>query len=356
MRMGRDRHWYSFSHGCPRPFSDNVKGQNDFLEQFLGHETSYLQYLLNQELPPTDLTCTGCRDVEGRFRCLDCYGPHWWCRACLIRGHSQHPFHQPQQWKKGSFEKVSLCHLGYVFVLGHSSSGHRCPQDDNFLGDRQMTLIHVNGVFQHCVRFCQCQGAIPEHEQLFGHYLFPSSFDRPQTAFTFDVLDYYAIDAMECKTSAQSFFHKLRRVTNNAFPDELPVSSSFASNLPTVDCFFNKNRYLELIRVSRQMRKLKNLKHFGAVYEDASSAAGSLTIYCPSCPQPGVNLPPDWTTLPNWVTRRTITVDGNFHADHIKMRRPDLEIQLTNGKGFMVEESRYMEYLNVVQEPNFVSN
>jgi hypothetical protein len=91
-------------------------------------------------------------------------------------------------------------------------------------GDREMTLIHVNGVFQHCVRFCRCQGAIPEHEQLFTHRLFSSSFDRPVTAFTLDVLEYYGIDAMECKTSAQSFFHKLRRVTNNAFPDELPVS------------------------------------------------------------------------------------------------------------------------------------
>lgn len=113
-------------------------------------------------------------------------------------------------------------------MLGHSASGLGCPEDDNTFGDRQMTLIHVNGVFVHCVRFCRCQGAIPEHEQLFGHRLFPSSFDRPQTAFTLDVLEYYGIDAMECKTSAQSFFHKLRRVTNNAFPDELPVRGLFS--------------------------------------------------------------------------------------------------------------------------------
>jgi len=111
---------------------------------------------------------------------------------------------------------------------------------------------------------------------------------------------------------------------------------------------------VELIRVSRQMRNLQNMKHFGAVYGDKSSP-GSLTIFCPSCPQPGINLPPDWMELPNWVTRRTITVDGNFHADHIKMRRPDLDVALSNGQGFMPEDSRYMEYLKVVQEPNFVS-
>jgi CxC2 like cysteine cluster associated with KDZ transposases len=73
----------------------------------------------------------------------------------------------------------------------------------------------------------KCLGAPSELEQLFQHQLFPSSFDQPKTAFTLDVLDYYGIDAMECKTSAQSFFQKLRRVTNNAFPDEVPVRSSF---------------------------------------------------------------------------------------------------------------------------------
>jgi hypothetical protein len=102
------------------------------------------------------------------------------------------------------------------------------------------------------------------------------------------------------------------------------------------------------------MRKLQNSKRFGAVYKDKSSTPGDLTIFCPSCPQPGINLPQDWADLPHWVTRRTIAIDGNFHADHIKMRRPDLDIRLTNGQGYMVEETRYMEYLRVVQEPKFV--
>ena len=87
-----------------------------------------------------------------------------------------------------------------------------------------MTIIHVNDIFKHCVRFCHCQGAILEHKQLFRHRLFPSSFDQPETAFTLDALDYYGIDAMECNTSAQSFFQKLRRVTNDAFPEKVPVS------------------------------------------------------------------------------------------------------------------------------------
>jgi CxC2 like cysteine cluster associated with KDZ transposases len=218
------------SHSCPKPFSDHFKGQNDYLQQFLDHEPSYLAHLLNQESPPTNLTCSSCHQEAGEYRCLDCYGKHWWCRACLLKSHSQHPFHRPQQLKDGSFEKVSLSELGYVVVLGCSSSRSSCSEDDGLFGDRQMTLVHVNGVFEHCIRFCKCLDASSEHEQLFSHRLFPSTFDRPKTAFTLEVLDHFGIDAMECKTSAQSFFQKLRRVTNNAFPDEVPVRSPLIYN------------------------------------------------------------------------------------------------------------------------------
>lgn len=186
-----------------------------------------MAHLLNQEIPPKNSTCHSCNKEEGRYRCLDCYGPHWSCRMCLLKAHRHHPFHRPQYFKDGSFEKVSLSELGYVFVLGHSISFGCCPEDSNVFADRRMVLVHVNGVFQHFVRFCKCQGALSEHEQLFIHRLFPSTFDRPETAFTMEVLDYYGIDAMECKTSAQSFFQKLRRVSNNAFPGEVPVRCCF---------------------------------------------------------------------------------------------------------------------------------
>jgi hypothetical protein len=175
-----------------------------------------------------------CGDSSAQYRCLDCYGPHWWCQPCLIKSHIHHPFHRPQQLKEGSFENVPLCDLGYIFTLGHSSSGGPCPNHGNLFGDRRIIMVHVNGVFEHYVRFCKCQGSSSEHEQLFRLRLFPSTFDRPETVFTLDVLDYYGIDALECKTSAQSFFQKLRRVTNNAFPDEVPVCSKLLKIFPDI--------------------------------------------------------------------------------------------------------------------------
>jgi hypothetical protein len=105
------------------------------------------------------------------------------------------------------------------------------------------------------------------------------------------------------------------------------------------------------------MRKLQNSKRFGAIYNESStSSPGGLSIFCPSCPQPGINLPPDWRTkLESWLIRRTITVDGNMVADHIKMRRGDLDVALCDGQGFMVAEELYKEYLSVAKEPRLVS-
>src|SRR5882724_12812609 len=55
------------------------------------------------------------------------------------------------------------------------------------------------------------------------HGLFSASVIRPKTAFTFDVLDHFYIDAMECKTAGWSFFQNLSRFTNNAAPASVPV-------------------------------------------------------------------------------------------------------------------------------------
>jgi hypothetical protein len=112
---------------------------------------------------------------------------------------------------------------------------------------------------------------------------------------------------------------------------------------------------MELIRVNWQMRKLQVSKCFGGIYM-AVSTPGSLALFCPSCPQPGINLPVNWKELPSWVTCRTVTVNAKFHADHIRMHRPDLDIMLIDGQeGYMVEEVRFKEYLSVAKEMHGVN-
>jgi hypothetical protein len=102
------------------------------------------------------------------------------------------------------------------------------PEDYSFANDNQlkskMVIVHTSGIFHHLVCWCSCPGSAPKHIQLFREALFSSSIISPKTAFTFDVLDHFYIDSLECKTAAMSFFQKLQRLTNNVTTSTVPVS------------------------------------------------------------------------------------------------------------------------------------
>jgi len=165
------------------------------------------------------------------------------------------PFHRIQRWNGKFFQNSTLFKQGYVLHLGHR--GHLCPtlfsshdawmdvdegrnnvdgidflQDhthninQELLQEGVVDIVHTTGVFRHNIRWCQCEDAPSKDIQLFQMQLFPASHQRPETAFTFDALDHFYIDAMECKTAASSFIKKICRLTNNAFPHTVPVSSS----------------------------------------------------------------------------------------------------------------------------------
>ena len=39
-------------------------------------------------------------------------------------------------------------------------------------------------------------------------------------------------------------------------------------------------------------------------------------------------------------------MDGNFHADHLKMRHPEDDVTLADGLAFMVETKPYLEHIS----------
>jgi hypothetical protein len=47
-----------------------------------------------------------------------------------------------------------------------------------------------------------------------------------------------------------------------------------------------------------------------------------------------------------WLFRRSIVVDGNFHADHLKMQHPEDDVALSDGCAFMVKTEPYQEHLS----------
>ncbi|KAI5998479.1 hypothetical protein EDC04DRAFT_2872174 [Pisolithus marmoratus] len=159
-----------------------------------------------------------------------------------------------------------------------------------------MTIVHTEGIFSHEVSVCNCPGSHPNdwHLDLLGKGLFPASISKPKTAFTFAVLDHFLIDALECKTSAMSF-----------------------------------------------------LKWFGFGHDmEQDPGDGGLALFCPACPQPGVDLPADWKVHYDRDTiMRQYVIDGNFTAQHMKMNKPELDVALSDGKGYMVAEVPYQSHL-----------
>ena len=97
-------------------------------------------------------------------------------------------------------------------------------------GVRLFSIVDVTGVHQICVRWCMCEDALPVDEQLLANGLYPATSRQPRTAFTFAVLDDFLLASKECKASANSYWAKISRTTNNAFPHLVPVSAD--GNVP----------------------------------------------------------------------------------------------------------------------------
>jgi hypothetical protein len=219
----------------------NVQTQNEFLEDWLPLRTTYLRELLELEAPFSN-NCQICTEKNFQFRCNDCIRSPLTCSECCIKQHGNTPFHSIYAWNGTCFVQSDLLRVELVLYLGHL--GLPCPKysgnEDLFESDEEtasasdnssantLQIVHSNGVCQRRIRYCKCPNAPPLHIQLFRHRLFPASYRKPQTAFTFEVLDHFHIQAMECKTSAGAFYAKLKRLTSNAFPDTVPVGLSLS--------------------------------------------------------------------------------------------------------------------------------
>ncbi|KAI9437087.1 hypothetical protein BJY52DRAFT_1230227 [Lactarius psammicola] len=192
-------------------------------------------------------------------------------------------------------------------------------------GNPLITSIDCSGVFEMEVLFCACSDAYSKDEQLLRAGLFPSTFKQIENIFTFAVLDNFLTDNLECKTTAQQYYSKLQSMTSAMFPDHVP------------------NRYKQLLRASRQWRDLKNRMQTGLGYqaEQETPQDGSMAIFCPACPQPGINLPDDWKVK----YPQTFIMDGNFSAEHMRYRTREDDIALSPGMAFLANPDLYKAHL-----------
>jgi len=127
--------------------------------------------------------------------------------------------------------------------------------------------------------------------------------------------------------------------------------------------------------VSRQWWDLHNRIRAGVVHDRPDSPLdGGLALFCPACPQIDINIPPetDWKVDDKWADnlmlhnsialtyyrllyRPQLVSDGNMKLVHLKMRRPEDDVSLSDGQLFMVKRAPYAEHLATAPERQPVS-
>jgi len=211
------------------------------LSESLPSRDGYISEVLDQEQPPANMLCPKCQSRQGLLRCKDCFSGHTLCHDCCLMVHQETPFHLIEKWTGWFFQATSLNKEGFTLHLGHG--GVPCPEAQSKTSAqgtqagsggqagnmKHLIVVDVSGVYQLQIGWCQCEGAPGADIQLLRNHLFPASISNPSTAFTFGLLRHFHIDSVKCKTSALSFFSKLRRLTNDTSPDSVPVHLLFLS-------------------------------------------------------------------------------------------------------------------------------
>ncbi len=90
-------------------------------------------------------------------------------------------------------------------------------------GNPLLAVVNTTSISEIEIVHCICPDAMLRHEQLLQAGLLPSSFEEPETAFTFSVLDDFLAHNLECKTTAQQYYSTLQNITNKMFPYCVPV-------------------------------------------------------------------------------------------------------------------------------------
>ncbi|KAI6139402.1 hypothetical protein BKA82DRAFT_4020163 [Pisolithus tinctorius] len=282
-------------------------GKVSYLQQWLPHQWHYLAILLDMEAPPEPRDCVLC-GVDGIFQCTEC--AHWlvFCTMCCWAEHKHWPFHRVEQWNGTFFEESSLQLASLVLHVGHG--GKHCPASG--CSNDEVTTEEEDD----------------SHIQLMQAGMFPATTKATRTAFTFQVLDDFVQDNVECGTSVMNFYSKLCCITSNAFPHLVP------------------DRYRELLRVARMWWLLKLLKWQGSHMSTEDAGPRELVLFCPACPQPSINILEDAMYYSHWTLARCLVMDGNFKAEHMHPKDAGSEAWLMDGKGYMVTSQPYKEYLS----------
>lgn len=192
----------------------------DFGEHFDDLASILLEFEADQH---ADCPCPcGRSGMITSTQCYDCTGNEISCRTCFVEAHLRNPFHWAEVWDtiQGFFVRHDISKLDHVIQLGHK--GQPCPSP---CGGGMFTVVEDNGIHSTRLSFCGCHELPPDKpKQLMRARLFPATTREPQTAFTFNMLKRFQLHNLESKKAAYDHLGAIRRMTDNSFTADVPVS------------------------------------------------------------------------------------------------------------------------------------
>lgn len=205
---------------------------------------SYLDELVRHDgLGDADecVVCPTCKVGLGTVKCMDCSSSAMACTVCIVKLHQRNPLHRVevcrvcffissannvQEWREGHFQRTTLSELGMIIHLGHEDED-TCPVPEPL--KEAFVVFDMNGIHHLQLEYCGCSKAanIERYQQLIRERWYPATFDRPRTAFTFDVLDTYHKLTLQGKLNLYDFYHGILHKTDNCGRLKKIVSSAF---------------------------------------------------------------------------------------------------------------------------------
>lgn len=159
----------------------------------------YYPHIIKHNCPSKEdqLQCDDkeCTTMGELYNCLSCFGTSWLCRRCILSAHRENPFHRVDFWDitKKCRVSVSLESIGLIISF-KDPNGDSCRCKLTTSNSRTLEVLHLNGL--HTVRYksCTCKTSLKGYvspEMLLTERLYPATGQRPNRAFTFEVLEEY---------------------------------------------------------------------------------------------------------------------------------------------------------------------
>ncbi|KAI9451585.1 hypothetical protein BJY52DRAFT_1190868 [Lactarius psammicola] len=281
------------------------------MSQWLQYRGRYLDILLEMEGHPPSPSYSVCSTTHADIKCSNCFGANVFCKVCCLSVHKRSPFHQLLLWTGSHYAPTSLYSLGYLLCLGHA--GEPCPK--TVKGMKASRKCWTRAAASSSLRSVEKEdGSLVDTADHIRQLPTPRVTPQPNGPTTAPAISNTLFDFLDT-----------------------PMDSSHSHN-----------QYKQLLRASHQWRDLKNRMQTGLGYqaEQETPQDGSMAIFCPTCPQPGINLPDDWKVkYPQDHLIRMFIMDGNFSAEHMRYRTREDDIALSPGMAFLANPDLYKAHL-----------